>query len=78
MSRSGRRYLPQDQVRREKIQPQKQNFLPKHFETELRAFVSEKITKHNLRPEDAARKLREVAKSWETVSLDIDISNAED
>ena len=71
MSRSGRRYLPQDQVRREKIKPEYQSYLPKHFETELRAFVSRQMAHHGLKPEDVVLKLREVAQSWEMVNLQV-------
>lgn len=64
-----RRYLPQDEVRRRKIQPEKQRYLPKHFEAELRAFVSERMAHRGLKPEDVVLKLRAVAQSWEMVNL---------
>lgn len=71
MSNEGRRQPPQHIIRHEKIQPEKERFLPKHFETELRAWVSHKIASTNIKPSDVVEKLREVAKSWELVNLEV-------
>lgn len=71
MNHDGRGIKPKYQVMRDKIQPERDKYLPKHFETELRAFVSQRIASTNLKPCDVVEKLREVAKSWELVNLEV-------
>lgn len=68
---NGRNIKPPHIVRHEHIQPERDRYLPKHFETELRAFVSHKLATTNLKPEDIVAKLHEVAKSWGMINLQV-------